>query len=95
MHLFFTQALLQHNNTLKDLNSLQDSEALLFAYDLHDLDSLKLVFTLYNHLKPTLTQLPIPLFLVAVTKDNVSETSIHDMRTLKVYQLAERMMKEH
>ena len=42
------------SNQITDMDMIKKSEALIFAYDLHDIDSLKLVFKLYNQVKPVI-----------------------------------------
>jgi hypothetical protein len=45
-------------------------------------------------LKPIITgEIPIPHFLLGVTKDNLSVNTIHDIQALKVFKQAEVMAK--
>jgi hypothetical protein len=52
--LFFCQAKLI-DNKIKDFNQIKDSEALIFAYDLNDSDSLKQSLNYFTQAKKLLT----------------------------------------
>ena len=73
------------------MKEIKNSQAIIFAYDLNDVDSVKAAFKNYNLAKTTILEGNIPHFLVGVTMDNVSENTIQEMRTLKVFQLADQM----
>ncbi len=58
------------------------------------MSSLKQAFELYTQLKPIIAgEVPIPHYLLAVTKDNLSVNTIHDIQSLKVFKQAEIMAK--
>ena len=58
------------------------------------MSSLKQVFELYTQLKPIIAgEVPIPHYLLAVTKDNLSVNTIHDIQSLKVFKQAEIMAR--
>jgi len=71
-----------------------NAQACIFAYDLHDVSSLKFAFELYTQLKPIISgDMPKPHYLLGVTKENLSVNTIHDIQALKVYKQAEIMAK--
>ena len=82
------------SNQIADMAMIKRSQALIFAYDLHDVDSLKLVFKMYSQAKPLIKSEQIPHFLLGITKDNVNSLTINGVKELKVYQQAEKMAQE-